>query len=184
MQRVAAGGRGSGSSSAVSVGSRMGEQGCGEHARSGRRTGRFKKQAQSPLESGGERMECILEKSTSGGVPKMAATSDSYRQRGSFSEERSLGGARKMASPMFNIDDTVAIISDDEVEEQWGQNSVECRGKVNSEGVFRQKAGKIIQWVPRAVSPMLHKVQAWEVDNQAVFKLGEQVEFVDEWFGA
>ncbi|KAJ1130707.1 hypothetical protein NDU88_009057 [Pleurodeles waltl] len=34
-QRVAAGGRGSGSSSAVSVGSRMGEQACREHARSG-----------------------------------------------------------------------------------------------------------------------------------------------------
>ncbi|KAJ1105822.1 hypothetical protein NDU88_003226 [Pleurodeles waltl] len=84
-----------------------------------------------------------------------------------------------MAAPVLNIDGTVVMISDDEVEEQWGQNSVECSGKVNSEGVFRQRAGKIIQWVPRAVSSMLHKVQAWEVENQAVFRLGEQVEFVD-----
>ncbi|KAJ1105821.1 hypothetical protein NDU88_003225 [Pleurodeles waltl] len=49
-QRVAAGGRGSGSSSAVSVGSRMGEQACREHARSGPHAGRIRKQAQSSLE--------------------------------------------------------------------------------------------------------------------------------------
>ncbi|KAJ1130708.1 hypothetical protein NDU88_009058 [Pleurodeles waltl] len=45
-----------------------------------------------------------------------------------------------MAAPVLDIDDAVVMISDNEVEEQWGQNSVGCSGKINSEGVFRQKA--------------------------------------------
>ncbi|KAJ1097748.1 hypothetical protein NDU88_002865 [Pleurodeles waltl] len=176
-QRVVAGGRGSGFLSAVSVGGRMGEQACKEHARPGPRAGRRKKQTQLPLERGVELSEGRLEECTLGGTSKMAATSDSDRQRGNLLEERVLRGSVKMAAPGFNIEDDAVVISDEEVEEQWGQNSVERRGKVNSGCVYRQKTGKIVQWVPRAVSSMLHKVQAWEVENQAVFRLGEQVEF-------
>ncbi|KAJ1174630.1 hypothetical protein NDU88_006450 [Pleurodeles waltl] len=109
----------------------------------------------------------------------MAATSDSFNHRAKILEESSLGGARKMAAPLSHVGDTVVISSEDEVEEQGDQSSVDCRGKGNLDGVFIYKEGKIILWVPRVVSPMLHKVHAWEVDNQAVFKVGEQVEFVD-----
>ncbi|KAJ1119992.1 hypothetical protein NDU88_008175 [Pleurodeles waltl] len=36
-----------------------------------------------------------------------------------------------------------------------------------------------MQSIPRVVSPMLNKVQSWELSNQAVFQLGEQIEFTD-----
>ncbi|KAJ1209295.1 hypothetical protein NDU88_004673 [Pleurodeles waltl] len=92
----------------------MREQACREQVRPGPRERRIRKQAQSSFERGIELSEGLLEECTLGGTSKMAATSDSYRQRGSILEERSLKGASKMAAPMFNIDDAVVLISDDE----------------------------------------------------------------------
>ncbi|KAJ1156591.1 hypothetical protein NDU88_009309 [Pleurodeles waltl] len=109
----------------------------------------------------------------------MAAPSDCCQHRAMNFEERPLGGARKMAAPVSIVEDTVIISSKKEVEEQGGRSSVDCGGKGTLDGVFIYKEGKMIPWVPRVVSPMLHKVLAWEVDNQAVFKVGEQVQFMD-----
>ncbi|KAJ1143174.1 hypothetical protein NDU88_009485 [Pleurodeles waltl] len=105
----------------------------------------------------------------------MAAPYDSCQHPAMNFEERPLGRARKMAAPLSIVEDTVVISSEEEVEEQ---GSVDCGGKGTLDSVFIYKEGKIIPWVPRVVSPMLYKVQAWEVDNQGVFKVGEQVEFV------
>ncbi|KAJ1118601.1 hypothetical protein NDU88_006791 [Pleurodeles waltl] len=139
----------------------------------------MRKQAPPLLERGGERLNKILEEGTLGGAPNMAAPSDSAQHRAMSLEERPLGGARKMAAPTFNVEDTVSISSEEEVEEQGGQIGVDYNKEGTSESVFIYKEGKMIPWVPRVVSPMLHKVQAREVDNQAVFKVGEQVEFLD-----
>ncbi|KAJ1198723.1 hypothetical protein NDU88_002562 [Pleurodeles waltl] len=94
-------------------------------------------------------------------------------------EERPLGGARKMAAPSTIIEDTVNISSEEEGDEQGCKTSADCGVKGIPDGFCMSKEGRMIPWVPRVVSPMLHKVQAWEVDIQAVFKVGEQVEFVD-----
>ncbi|KAJ1217727.1 hypothetical protein NDU88_005318 [Pleurodeles waltl] len=178
-QRMAAGGRGAGSSGAVHVVSHTGERAGGAHAQPSRQAFKMQKQALPPLESGGELLGNTLEEGTLGGAPNMAAPSDSCKHRARTLEERSLSGARKMVAPVSYVEDTVVMSSEDKVEEQGGQSSVDGGGKGTLDGVFIYKEGKIIPWVSRVVSPMLHKVQAWEVDNQAVFKVGEQAEFMD-----
>ncbi|KAJ1217986.1 hypothetical protein NDU88_005573 [Pleurodeles waltl] len=49
-----------------------------------------------------------------------------------------------------------------------------------SEASERAGGSRSLQWVPRVVSPMVRRVQEWEVANKSVFRAGEQVEFVDE----
>ncbi|KAJ1130046.1 hypothetical protein NDU88_008402 [Pleurodeles waltl] len=84
-----------------------------------------------------------------------------------------------MAAPI-NIDKgEIVVISDDEEVEQVGQEGSGGQFFGGSGVEFRRGAGRKIQRVPRIVSPMLHKVQSWQMDNEAVFRLGEQVELVD-----
>ncbi|KAJ1187362.1 hypothetical protein NDU88_004138 [Pleurodeles waltl] len=95
-------------------------------------------------------------------------------------EERKLSEAGKMGEPGYNIEDKVVVLSDKEVEEQGSQNSIGGKEKAYFGSDYRQQAGKVVQWIPRAGSAMLHEVQAWDVGNQSMFRLGEQVEFVDK----
>ncbi|KAJ1144200.1 hypothetical protein NDU88_010502 [Pleurodeles waltl] len=131
-QRVAAGGMGSGPMSAVSASSRMGKQASIEHARSDPRLGTSKRQAQLPLERGVELVKGLGEEWTLGGASKMAASSNADRLKRSRLEERRLSEPGKMAAPVFNIDDEVVVILDEEVEAQVSQSRVGCKGKVGS----------------------------------------------------
>ncbi|KAJ1216724.1 hypothetical protein NDU88_004323 [Pleurodeles waltl] len=89
-------------------------------------------------------------------------------------EEKDLGGAGKMAATTDTSQDSIVIISDDKGEGQGEQMSEDCGGGLPT-GLLYSRDGRLMQLVPRLVSPMLHKVQEWEVANQT----GEQVEFVD-----
>ncbi|KAJ1211158.1 hypothetical protein NDU88_006519 [Pleurodeles waltl] len=111
---VAAGGRGSGPMNAVSVSDRMGAQAFTEHARSDSGS----KQAQPPLEKGGELAGACGKERPLGGVSKMATPSDAYRWSRCTLEERQLGATSKMAAPIHNIEEEVVVISDDEEEIQ------------------------------------------------------------------
>ncbi|KAJ1138372.1 hypothetical protein NDU88_004759 [Pleurodeles waltl] len=69
-------------------------------------------------------------------------------------------------------------------EEEGETEEVEgLTGKVHfeqSEACKRACSSMSLQWVPRVVSPMVRRVQEWEVATKSVFRAGEQVEFVDE----
>ncbi|KAJ1179863.1 hypothetical protein NDU88_005096 [Pleurodeles waltl] len=110
----------------------------------------------------------------------MAASSESMNRRKGLLEERQLSEVGRMAAPGDNFEDEVVVISDEEVEEQGSKNSIGGKENVNFGSVYRQQAGKVVQWIPRAGSSMLHEVEAWDVENQSMFRLGEQVEFVDK----
>ncbi|KAJ1202998.1 hypothetical protein NDU88_006793 [Pleurodeles waltl] len=81
-----------------------------------------------------------------------------------------------MAAPILIDNSEVVVISDEEEGELRGQEGVgdQVFGGAGSKGV-----GKVRQCVPRLFSPILYKVQSWLFDNEAVFKLGDQVELVD-----
>ncbi|KAJ1108575.1 hypothetical protein NDU88_005951 [Pleurodeles waltl] len=139
VRRVAAGGRGSGPMNAVSVSDRMGAQAFTEHARldSG------SKQAQPPLEKGGELEGGSGKERSLGGASKMAASSDAHRWSRCSLEERQLGATSKMAVPIHNIEEEVVVISDDE-EEVQGTFEHRAEGRVKLGAVYptlRELAG-------------------------------------------
>ncbi|KAJ1161360.1 hypothetical protein NDU88_001847 [Pleurodeles waltl] len=84
-----------------------------------------------------------------------------------------------MAAPVSNIEDEVVVISDGDEEVRVSKGSGLVKGTKGNVGSDRQRAGRFMQWIPRVVSPMLHWVQSWEVGNQAVFRLEEQIKLVD-----
>ncbi|KAJ1156344.1 hypothetical protein NDU88_009067 [Pleurodeles waltl] len=174
-RRVAAGGRDSIVAGAVSVADRMGVQAVIAHAR----VASGCKQAPPPLEKGGGRVAVPLEERTLGGALKMAASSGSDWSRRGLLEERSLGVASKMAAPINIDNEDIVVISDDEEIEPVGQEKSGAQVFGGSSFVISRGAGRKLQLVPRLVSPMLHKVQSWQRDNEAVFGLGEQVDLID-----
>ncbi|KAJ1106717.1 hypothetical protein NDU88_004117 [Pleurodeles waltl] len=112
LRRVTAGGRGSGLVPAVKVGGRMGAQVRFAHARI-----RKTKQARSPLERGVKRDLSALEERPLGGTSNMAANSVDSQPFPAL-EERTLGTPVKMAAPVFNVEDEVVVISDEEEDAQ------------------------------------------------------------------
>ncbi|KAJ1123400.1 hypothetical protein NDU88_001870 [Pleurodeles waltl] len=90
----------------------MGAQVRFAHARMGKR-----RQARSPLERGDELNISTLEERTLGGVSNMAAPSVDSRPISAL-EERKLGTPVKMSAPVFNVEDEVVVIYDDDEEVQ------------------------------------------------------------------
>ncbi|KAJ1106476.1 hypothetical protein NDU88_003877 [Pleurodeles waltl] len=83
-----------------------------------------------------------------------------------------------MVAPIVGDRESIIVISDEEDEgqrEQMGLVSGSCRPVLP----LATRDGRLMQFIPRIVSPMLHKVQEWEVENQNIFSAGEQIEFVD-----
>ncbi|KAJ1088754.1 hypothetical protein NDU88_001909 [Pleurodeles waltl] len=174
-QRVAAGGRGSAVAGAVSAYGRMRARAVIAHARAAGGS----KQARPSLEKGGELVAVTLEERTLRGAPKMASSSVSDSMAGEALEEKPLGAASKMAEPITIDEGEIIVILDDEEVEQVCQKGVGGQVFGGLGGVFRCGVGRGIQRFPRLFSPMLHKVQSWQMDNEAVLRLGEQVELVD-----
>ncbi|KAJ1161282.1 hypothetical protein NDU88_001769 [Pleurodeles waltl] len=84
------------------------------------------------------------------------------------------GGAEILGDNIITIDSE----EEGEIEEVEGWTG---KGNfVQSEVVERACRSRMLQWVPRVVSPVVRRVQEWERDNKSVFRAGEQVEFVDE----
>ncbi|KAJ1099635.1 hypothetical protein NDU88_004734 [Pleurodeles waltl] len=84
-----------------------------------------------------------------------------------------------MAPPTDFNQDMIIIVSDDEEEGQ-----IVTKGPISmiqlSEQPFMMEEGRMLQVVPRSVSPMLHNVQQWDVDNQTLYKTGQQIEPKDK----
>ncbi|KAJ1119209.1 hypothetical protein NDU88_007395 [Pleurodeles waltl] len=94
-------------------------------------------------------------------------------------EERELGTALKMAAPTAEHRDIVIVVSDNEEEEHTGEGSFSSGFEFVNVPVVRQDGGRL-QLVPRLVSPMLHKVQEWDVNNQTICQTGQCIEFAEK----
>ncbi|KAJ1198383.1 hypothetical protein NDU88_002224 [Pleurodeles waltl] len=110
----------------------------------------------------------------------MAASSDMITPEEGILEEGQLGEAGKMAAPRDFIEDEVILISDEEIEVQGGHRVVRGAGNAISAGNSRQQVGKVVRRLPSVGGSMLHEVQPWDMGNQSMFRLGEQVEFIDK----
>ncbi|KAJ1137336.1 hypothetical protein NDU88_003747 [Pleurodeles waltl] len=165
--------------SAVPSGGRL--VACGASARTYKRARTSRKAAkQAPLavESGGERGDEHFEERPLGGAAKMAAPSG-RAVFGSLEPDNlnvgvGQGGAKIVESGIIIIDSE----EEGEIEEVEGLSG---KGNIEqSEASERAGGSRSLQWVPREVSPIVQRVQEWEVANKSVFMAWEQVEFVDE----
>ncbi|KAJ1169480.1 hypothetical protein NDU88_001373 [Pleurodeles waltl] len=172
-RRVSSGCRGSICRTAVAVGGRVGARIPLAQARSGPQ-----KQARLPLERSVERSERPLEERPSASASKMAAPSADHCFS-SAQVSRWSGAPSSLDAPGCNRESEVVIISDDEEEVQVSEGSIFSQKGVGDFGNVSMKGGRLMQSISRVVSPMLNKVQSWELSNQAVFQLGEQNEFID-----
>ncbi|KAJ1204373.1 hypothetical protein NDU88_008151 [Pleurodeles waltl] len=155
---------------------------CGVGARAFKRACAHKtalQQAPLSLESSGERGDAALEESTLGGAANMAAPSREIASSsiGTCAENFAV---RQTAGENFTYQDSILLDSEEEGE------IVEVLG-VGGSGIKQLsgagsgvKGSRFLQWMPRVVSPVVHRVQEWEVANQSVFRAGEQIEFVDD----
>ncbi|KAJ1207833.1 hypothetical protein NDU88_003223 [Pleurodeles waltl] len=152
-QRVISRGRGAAERSAVPGVGRVGVRQEGEHARlDASSLLKIQKQALLPLENNSERGERVF-------------------------EERVLEGVNKKAAPCTGDYEAIIVISDEEERQEEQMVLASSTG----EPVLHLTPGesRLRQFIPRTVSPMLRKVQEWEVKNQNIFKASEQIEFVD-----
>ncbi|KAJ1191642.1 hypothetical protein NDU88_000958 [Pleurodeles waltl] len=170
---AALGGRGSICRTAVAVGGRRGARMCVAHARSGARL-----QARFHLEKRAERVERPFEERQLGGAFKMAAPRADHNL--DAARVNSSSGAPSSGEAHGSGKESVVVISSDEEEEfqasEGGNFSQIGLGDCANVSI---KGGRFMQNIPRVVSPMLNKVQAWGLSNQAFLQLGEKIEFVD-----
>ncbi|KAJ1169364.1 hypothetical protein NDU88_001257 [Pleurodeles waltl] len=172
-RRVSSGGRGSICRTAVSLGGRVGARLPSTHARIG-----AQKEVRLPLERDVERCERPLVERTSASAFKMAAPIADHHDS-SVQVSRLSGAPVSLEAPGCNRESEVVAISDEEDEVQVSEGSILIQKEVGAFGTVSRKGGRLMQSIPRVVSPMLNKVQSWELSNQAVFNLGERIEFID-----
>ncbi|KAJ1198367.1 hypothetical protein NDU88_002208 [Pleurodeles waltl] len=177
--RVAAGGRGAGPHSAVAVTSRRGARGVSEHARPSARVMQVGKQAQSPRESGAERSSANLEEGTLGGTVKMVAASGKAFFVERSLEERRLDTTGKMAARKDCMEDVI-IISDEESERQNSHRVVSNEENFQSAGLHGGMESRGVRRRLILDGSLSHEERAGNFGSQSVFKVGEQVEFVDK----
>ncbi|KAJ1217676.1 hypothetical protein NDU88_005269 [Pleurodeles waltl] len=178
-QRVATVGRGTMPVGAVADAGQAGASSVGAHAFKRRRASRkCTQQAPSAVESDAERVELVLDERTFGGATNMAVPSESSEFLTVEVDRQQLSGGD---DPATFPDMEVVVIDSDEERDEGKTADREAGRRVDfASASFRGTGGRMIQWVPRVTSPMLRRVQEWEVDNQSVFRAGEQVEFVDD----
>ncbi|KAJ1192117.1 hypothetical protein NDU88_001429 [Pleurodeles waltl] len=179
-RRVAAGGRGAGHRGAVAVVQQQGTRRVEAHVRGVARGRLFSKQAQSPRESGAELNSPILEEGTLGGAFKMAATSEKVFPLTRTLEERQLGASAKMAARSAHVGEDVIVISDEETESQDKRRLVEGDNYLLSFGQLSGKVSRCVRGMHSLDSDVCQEVRDGNFGSQSVFKVGEQVEFVDQ----
>ncbi|KAJ1099919.1 hypothetical protein NDU88_005012 [Pleurodeles waltl] len=73
----------------------------------------------------------------------------------------------------------ILIVSDSDGDDPLGNFSK--KGVMSElESVGRSENKILVQWVPRLVSPMLHKVQHWDVENRTLIQTGQFVEVMNK----
>ncbi|KAJ1209855.1 hypothetical protein NDU88_005227 [Pleurodeles waltl] len=135
-------------------------------------------QARSPLERGVEPKMSEVEERPLGGISNMAAPSNFSRMT-SASGKSKVGMPVKGVAPGSKVIKEIVVISDEDEDLQESTEGGLVKDSRSRLGFHGQRCGRFMQWIPRVVSRMLHRVQSWEVGNQAVFQLGEQIELVD-----
>ncbi|KAJ1119084.1 hypothetical protein NDU88_007270 [Pleurodeles waltl] len=149
------------------------------HAVRRRHAGRSRAQhAQLALESEGSAQSLAKER-TLGGAANMAAPSG-FLSNADFREDSQPGVSREVGVDQTCEDVIIVLDSDDDLErgnELYGEG---CSQNLPVSLGLAVQGGRQVQWIPRQVSPMVHRVQEWEVSNQSILRPGEQVEFVDE----
>ncbi|KAJ1149954.1 hypothetical protein NDU88_002752 [Pleurodeles waltl] len=135
-------------------------------------------QAQLALESEGSAPASLKER-TLGGAANMAAASG-FSINSESNEDLQSVVVREVGEDQFCEDAVIVIDSDDDLEKGNEFNGEGCSQSLPVSVRLPVQGGRPVQWIPRQVSPMVHRVQEWEVSNQSVLRAGEQVEFVDE----
>ncbi|KAJ1157742.1 hypothetical protein NDU88_010442 [Pleurodeles waltl] len=136
-------------------------------------------QAPLALESSGECCEPQLEESSLGGAANMATPSKEI-VTGIVGGNRSPFEHGQGDIELQGVQDVIVLDSEEEgelVEVSGGVGGGSNKNVVAGSAV---RSGSFLQWIPRVVSPMVHRVQESEVANQSVYRAGEQVEFRDE----
>ncbi|KAJ1205647.1 hypothetical protein NDU88_001075 [Pleurodeles waltl] len=135
-------------------------------------------QARSPVERG-EQVLTANEERPLAGASKMAAAM--FLSQSMPASGKNRAGKQVMAlAPGAQVSKEI-VISDEEEEDVYeGTGSVADLESSGRWGVQGQRGSRFMQWIPRVVSPMLHRVQSWEVGNPAAVYLGEQIELVDD----
>ncbi|KAJ1177894.1 hypothetical protein NDU88_003146 [Pleurodeles waltl] len=136
-------------------------------------------QAQSPVERGAEHDAGKDEERTLAGARKMAAPRIKVQSMPVI-KKTIVGKPDMAANTGSQLDNEVVLITDNEEELQEADRRVIDPVLGSTWGFHGSRSNRLIRWIPRVVSPMIHKVQSWEVGNQAAFQLGEQVELVDD----
>ncbi|KAJ1128281.1 hypothetical protein NDU88_006660 [Pleurodeles waltl] len=179
-RRVAAGGRGAGPCGVVAFMRLQGARRVEAHAPGSGCDRLFSKQDQSPRKSGVERNAAILEEGTLGGAIKMAATSEKVIPLTRTLEEGKLGASAKMAARSASVREDVIIISDEETEIQDKLRLVDDDNYLQSFGQLGGKVSRCVRGMRSLDSDVCQEVRDGNFGSQSVFKVGEQVEFVDQ----
>ncbi|KAJ1130502.1 hypothetical protein NDU88_008854 [Pleurodeles waltl] len=86
-------------------------------------------------------------------------------------EESTRAGTFKMAASIGDRQEPILILSDSEGGDPVGNGGIKSADReIDLAG--RGEHSLIVQWVPRMVSPMLHKVQQWGVENRTLVQTG------------
>ncbi|KAJ1164247.1 hypothetical protein NDU88_004692 [Pleurodeles waltl] len=84
-----------------------------------------------------------------------------------------------MAARIEDRQEPILIVSDSEEDDPLGNFNI--KGAMRDlEQVRRSENNILVQWVPRLVSPMLHKMQHWDVENRTLIQTGQLVEVMDK----
>ncbi|KAJ1144537.1 hypothetical protein NDU88_010835 [Pleurodeles waltl] len=151
----------------------------GAHARRRRRAGKNHAQhAQLALESEGTTLSPLKERAL-GGAANMAAPSG-FSSVADFNEDSHLIVGREVGDDLICDEVIVVIDSDEELEKGNEFYREGCSKSLPASVSLPVQGGRSFQWIPRQVSPMVHRMQEWEVSNQLVLRSGERVEFLDE----
>ncbi|KAJ1104343.1 hypothetical protein NDU88_001755 [Pleurodeles waltl] len=84
-----------------------------------------------------------------------------------------------MAARIEDRQKPILIVSDSDGDDPLGNFNI--KGSMRDmEQVMRKENNILVQWVPRLVSPMLQKVQHWDVENRTLIQTGQLVEVMDK----
>ncbi|KAJ1103837.1 hypothetical protein NDU88_001258 [Pleurodeles waltl] len=127
-----------------------------------------------------ERHAAILEEGELGGAVKMAAPSKRIIPAPGNLEERQLDAAAKMATRKELVVEEVIVISDEEMERQDSGRMEWYDDKLQLVGQLGKRVSRSIRGSQSLDGSLCQEVRDGSFGSQSVFKVGEQVEFIDK----
>ncbi|KAJ1205041.1 hypothetical protein NDU88_000476 [Pleurodeles waltl] len=179
-RRVAVGGRGVGPIGSVAVVRQKGAQRVAAHAPDSACSSISFTQAQPPRKSGIEPHAALLDEKELGDAFKMAAPSEGIFPLPRTLEEGQLDASVKMAVRSEFVGEDVIIISDEETERQDRLRLVEGDNNLLPFGQLGGRVSRCVRGMHSLDSDLCREVRDGNFGSQSVFKVGEQVEFVDQ----